>query len=341
MSLSRAARSAAGALCLVAVIGAANAQTRSEFAPSVVAAVPGSKDDVGAAILVGRSGQLYKRVGENQWERDNVGGVAVDVLGLIKGKGRNLVAVGSYSPIFEFDGTVWSAKPLANRGRVRMSRGSKTNAFSVGRHVYVFKSGTPERLISARRTISALWASSANKIYVATVKGQLLRTNGQSWVTLTNPLPQDDPIQELYGAPGVDLYGRSKVGVIVRVSNSGATVVPAEGDLTNLDIHVSGTGPKGELLFAGTVGEAETRKAVLLQSKKAGLSIREPLWTLAGKDRFSVIIADSKDQLLVSSRRGSVRIRTKDGQWVEGKVSGKVPAGASRSFDSSTPARSR
>jgi hypothetical protein len=296
--------------------------------------------DAGGEIrFVGKSGQVYEPAGDARWERKAGGGVASDLLGVVRGGGKALYAIASTAPIFEWDGSVWSAHPLPNRGTVALSRGGGVPAFSVNKHIYLLKGKTWERLVSAPRRVTAVWASSATRSYAVTTEGKLLRTNGKSWATMTHPMSGSDPITELIGAAGGEPVLRSRGGALARISGNGANRLVLPADLAGFEIHAAGSLGKGKLVLAGIAGAADARRSVLVSVDGGKLAISDELWPLDSGDRFSVIAAGHPGELTVATLRGKVKVRSKDGTWRDGAISGALPS--AKQFQSAAPARAR
>ncbi len=330
---------AAFSRCVLAcalVLWARTASADGAGALSVVDALVG---DSGQLVFVGSSGELYEPAPENRWQRRAVGGVSTDVLGAVRAGRGKVYAIGASSPIFEWDGSVWSARPLANRGTIQLSRGGGVAGFAVGRHVYLLQKGSWERAVSASRSLAALWVQSAQRIYAVTNKGELLRGNGKSWSTLKTSLGTDDAVVNLVGG-GKSVYAVSRTGAVLSLSGTSPARVELGNALSGLDIHAWGAGTDGGLLVAGTVGAGETRRSVLISGASGKLEIADELWPLPEGDRFAVVAATG-GELVVASRGGSLRIRAKDGTWREGSISPDPPARSREPDRASAPARAR
>lgn len=325
------------ALAITAAVGAGSPSVRADTAP--VVSIVDAFEAGGAIRFVGRSGQVYEPAGDARWERKTAGGVASDVIGVARGPGKAVYAIASSAPIFEWNGSVWSVRPLSNRGAVAMSRHG-VPAFSVNRHIYVLKGKSWERLVSAPRRVAALWASSATRIYAVTSDGKLMRSNGKSWATLAHPMWSGDPVAELYGVAGGEPIARSRAGVLARISGKAATRLAVPGDLTGLDVQAAGAAGKGRLLLAGVAGPATTRRSVLVAVDGGKLAIFAELWPLDDGDRFSVVVSGRKGELIVATERGKVKVRAVDGTWRDGAISAAAPRDARR-YDWAAPARAR
>jgi hypothetical protein len=340
---SPAATATLGAIASVVASIAVSRSARADDVPvNVVDAVTSR---TGAIVFVGSSGQLYEPAPENRWQRRGSGGVAGDVLAVVRASDDRLYAIGSNAPIYEWDGALWSARPLPNRGATTVSRGGAP-AFSVGRHVYVLKSGAWERVVSTPRRISALWAQSATRMWIATAQGEIMRLSGKSWVTVAHPLPADDTIVGIFGTGGTagagnTAYAVARSGALLLLSGTAVSRVQTDGDLTRLDVHTAGLGGNGELLIAGMAGDGQARRAVLVSARGGKLTLADELWALPEGDRFSVVLRTGESALAVASRHGAVRVRGKDGGWVESRIVGELPNEASRRFQSAAPARAR
>lgn len=322
---------AAVAVALVPALALADAAPSAPV--SLRATVPAK---AGPPTLVGASGQIYAPSGALRWQRVGAGGVAVDVLGAVRGGDGRLFAIGARTPLFVQRDGVWFAAPLANRGPVRAA--PEVGAAAIDRHVYVLGEGGWRRTISARSPITALWGASRTRLYAATADGVLARTDGRRWHTLKNPLPADDPIVKLVGVPGRSLYALSAGGGILEVGGAAAVPLALPEPLAGLEVHAAGA-VDGAVYLAGTAGTAE-RRGVLVRAEGRTLSLVDELFPLEEGDRYALIFA-ADGRVAIGSAAGRVRARDQEGGWVDGSIDGAPPSPPPEAGPDAAPARQR
>ncbi len=139
------ARRAAVLVIAAAAVAPHRAQAQSSASPvDLVAALPPEPGaGAGAAILVGRSGELYHPVAPGRWQRRGAGGVSVELRGAVRAGPRSdqVLAVADETPPFRFDAGAWRAEPLTNRGAAALSATGPLPLLVVGRHVYSLEAG--------------------------------------------------------------------------------------------------------------------------------------------------------------------------------------------------------
>ncbi len=311
-------------------------------APHLVAAVPGATDQVSDTVLVGRAGQLYHSDGQDLWRRTNAGGVAVDLVGAVRGPGSLVFAVSVRAPLFAHDGTSWRAESLPNRGSAALSRGGRPT-LAVGRHLYHLKGTRWRRTIAARQRILSVWATANKRAYVITAKGDLMRLRGSTWRLVRHPLPADDRARWLIGAGRTERYAISLEGTILRLGATRATVVARPSGITRLDVHAvassRSTSPSARGVFVAAIATSATgSRAVLLRIVRGTLTVEAPLPALADDDRYAAMRVDSKGDLLVATRRGRIRLR-RAGRWEDARVELATLPSSPRRFVGVGPAR--
>ena len=317
------------ALALLFVTGTARAES---FPVDLVAALaPEKKEDgAAAALLVGRSGQIYVPAGAGLWRRREAGGIAADVTAVIRRPGRpaEVIAVGSAAPPYRYAGGTWRGEPLSNRGRVVMSATGPVPALAVGRHLYTWERDAWIRRAAGPARTTAIWAASATSLLVAGADGTLARIDRGRSTPVRTGLPVDDPIVLLLGAAPAQVYGRTQSGAWLRIDRAGTARVTLAQELTGFEEQAAGLGPDGALWLAGSVpADAGARRTLLAHADRNRLLAADALAAPADGDRYAVVWGHpATGELLVATRTGALRLRAKDGTWTEGRVSGELPA---------------
>ncbi|MBT8495737.1 MAG: hypothetical protein KJO07_21995 [Deltaproteobacteria bacterium] len=302
----------------------AAAQNKAAPSPDVVAVLSGDNKNATELSFVGRSGQIYEPTGTT-WKRKHLGGIASDVLGAVKA-GSKLYAVSKRTPMFRRVNGVWMATPLANRGWAAFSDDGAVIMIALGRHLYQLQGSSWKRFATAARRVTAIYPAAKKRVYVATTRGRLRRTDGNTMAVIKNPLPTDDRVVMMLGRPKGELYGVSKLGSILKIGASSATVVTLDPALEGLTIQVLGHGPKKAIYGAGVIEATDGSKSFVMV-EMAGGAIKEvmKLPALAPGDRYTVVHTARDGRLVVAMLSGQVRIRRKDGTWEERQVSGEAP----------------
>jgi hypothetical protein len=324
---------AVAAAGLAAVLAGAPARALAgdpaSYPVEVVAAIPppGSAG-ASSAILLGRSGQLYHPVAPGRWQRRTVGGVAVDLGGAVRAAGEELLAVGTHTPVFRFQGGAWRAEPMSNRGQAALTATGPLPVLAVGRHVYTLESGAWVRRASASKRVSAAWSDGPRALVVATADGALARWNGRRFTPVRTPLASGDAIVGLVGASASALYGRGQSGAWIRIDRGGAAALTLDRDLAGFEEHTYGLGPDGRLWLAGTLPAPDgTRRAAIIRADKDRVVRGSDLPPLAPGDRLVVVMGHAPSgEVLVATRAGAVRVRSRKGIWSEGSASSALPA---------------
>mgnify|MGYP001545213679 FL=1 len=310
------------------------------FPPDVVGVLAGEGKAATELTFVGRSGQLYFADGET-WKRQCVGGIASDVLGAVR-SGKVVFAVARRAPLFRNSSAGWRATPLGNRGSASYAADGAVVMASLGRHLYQLDGGSWKRFATAARRVTAMYAATKGRVYVATTRGRLRRFDGKRATVIKNALPANDYVIRLLGRPGSALFGLSKTGTVLTVGASQATSIGFEGPLAGFEVHALGYGPKKAILAAGTIpADDGSASPVLARLDKAGATLLETLEPLNAADRITVVHTAADGRLVVATFGGMVRIRATDGSWEVRQVSGEVPSLASATAPSHRPARTR
>lgn len=296
---------------------------------------PSGKGGAAAAVLVGRSGQLYlpapRAAGADpSWQRQTAGGISADLVSAVRSRltPGDVLAAGHWAPPFRHSGATWRAQPLDNSGSAVLA-GTGLPALAVGRHIYILTQDRWRRRASTGRTVTALWASGKSWILVATADGALTRWDGRRFRPIATALADGDAIELLIGEAPAHVYGRAKSGAWLRIDRGArAVAMTASPALVGFDEHAAGLGPGGALLLAGTVtAAAGSPTPVLVRSQGTQLQVWDHPGPLAAGDRFAVVWTDPKSgEVLVASRTGAVHLRGKTGTWSSGTVSGALPA---------------
>ena len=339
---------AAALLIAAAAVAPHRAHAQSAASPvDIVAALPPEPGaGVSAAVLVGRSGELYHPVAPGRWQRRGGGGVAVELRGAVRAGPRSdeVLAVADETPLYRFQGGAWRAEPLSNRGATALSGTGPLTLLLVGRHVYSLESGAWQRRVSAPRRVTAAWAAGPTALVVATSDGALARYNGRRFTPVRTPLPSGQPIVALIGASPAALYARGESGAWIRIDRSAAPAIVPTGELAGFEEHAWGLGPDGRLWLAGTATEgSNARKPILVRAERNRLVPAGDLPGLSAGDRVAVLLGHAPTgEVLIVTRAGAVSVRDKKGTWTEGSASGALPQQAAKpGAPSGAPARTR
>ncbi len=348
----------------------ASPQRSPGYRVAVTAGVRTGDAPVTAAILIGSAGQIYRPDGAGSWRRTALGGVSADLVGAIDDAGV-LYGFGRATPLFRYDAGSWHVHPLPNRGPIGFAT-SGAPAIAIGRHVYLLSRHEFTRVTSLpaahrrgrdRRSLTAVWASDARRIYAAGSDGKLGRYDGKRWTNLPQPLPASDRITSLTGVAGKQLIAIAASGTLLEVGARRARPLTIAPELTGFRavlacpdlapaaggaIWVVGTLPADPAPTAGPGAPAAptdagppvapARRWILTRAKGGRLERVDDLPAPAG-DRFTVLIGDPAGGLLLATRSGRVLVRGTDRAWTEGRVSGEPPPLATRA-PSGRPGRS-
>jgi hypothetical protein len=306
----------------------------TEYPIDLAGVVADSGASVDKLTLVGRSGQVYEPT-EAGWQRTHPGGVAADVAGAVR-VGSTLYAIGNRAPIYELKNKVWIATPLPNRGTAALSIGGHAGTAAVGRHIYQLKANKWERLTTAERRVTSLWAGSSKKIYVATTRGRLRFTDGKKWAVIRNAMATEDSVFAMRGAKNGEVYGLASSGLVLWVHRPQAQEVLFEGDLADFSIHAMGTGRGGQVVLAGVDSGGTAR---LLGLAKGAVKVLDDLPALTEGDRFTVVVTDKKGTVLVGTRSGRVQLSAQKGTWQDRPIGGRLAAQTPEIPPGSAPAR--
>jgi len=340
---------AAACVCAAALSAhrPARAQDRAAYeAVQLVGAVPVKNGATAATVLVGSSGQLYKPAADSIWRRDSIGGVAADLTEVVDDGRGKLFAAASRAPIFRFSHGAWSAHPLPNRGRATMASAGGTATLAVGRHVYTLRGSRWVRLVRAPKRIVALWAGGSRRVYVADSEGAIRSSRGRTWNDISHSLAADDRVDSFVGVPGKELYAIARSGTVLSVGAKSAAPVTAAADLAGFRVQAAcrdlRPGQGGVLLIGTSTAPEGASQTVLATANGGKLLLLEKLPAPASGDAIVALFAGSDGEILLATRLGEVRVRGADGTWRVGRVSGEVPASATRSsLSEAGPAHTR
>jgi hypothetical protein len=322
----------------------------------IVAAVPATSGSARDVTFVGGAGQLYAPAPGSVWKREALGGVAVAVKAAFRGRKGSIYVSGKLAPVYRWTAGGWQLRPLPNRGRIVPGGATGAPSLAIERHVYVQTASKWARLGSHTQPITALWASDPKRVYAADATGGLTRSAGAKFTPLRVALSPGDAIATLSGRPGKDLYALSTSGVVLAVTGNRATAVATvEFGAQAVAIGASKAGvfavmsppappataaapDPGAPPAAPTPPAAASYALVRIDGKS--VARLDELPALPAADRWATVTADDAGWIVAASRAGSVAMRAPDGAWTLGRVSGELPAGATRSFDGSRPAPS-
>ena len=351
-------------------LGAAHAAPAPHAAPALATAAagttrahgPAAHDQVTQAVLIGPSGQIYDpdEATPGTWRRRAAGGVGTAVTGAVMTSDGTLFVGGARAPLFRFDAGTWHAHPLPNRGSSTLPADGAP-AVAIGRHVYTWRNQRWTRLRSARDRITAIWAATDTRVYVATRGGDIQYTSPGGWRSIRHPLPPGDPVVLLTGRADEQLYALSRSGAVLRLGARNATALPRAPALSGFEPQAAATAPDGELWVAGVVtgppeapappgddpgaaaqapqetpqaagagaqgeGSAVTpARAVLAHTAQGTLRLVEPLPPLASGERFTTLRVGPGGALLVATSAGFVHYKPQIAQAAE-RISGQDAA---------------
>lgn len=264
----------------------------------LIGAVPSAGD---IPAFVGSGGQIYGPTGEGSWRRDHLGGVATTLHTAVR-MGDDILGAGDSAPLYRLSEGVWSSEAIPARGQVVLADDGNALALAIANRVYVHDG---DRWVKRARThdpITALWAASKQRIYIATDSG-LASARGKT----TRPIrcPTDcTHVRELAGVAGHDLYAITTDGRILAVTASRAREVAGTGDLTGFSpttAHAIGK----RVLFAGVIARDDQNQGVLVAAKGTSLATMATLGPLAAGDD-PVAIAAMPEGILVATRGGQI-----------------------------------
>jgi hypothetical protein len=272
--------------------------TAASAAPIAAVVGPEGDADVRTSILVGPSGQVYAGDGAGTWTRSLAGGVAADVSGATR-LGKDLIVTGVSTPLYRFDGTGWTALRLGQNGKTVMGRGPAP-AVAVGKHVFVHDKGKWVRVAQAPGTVTALWASSAKKVFVVTAAGihalrasELVRTRAAVGAIV-----------------GASPWGVGDTGVID--ASSGKAVLDAAGA-------VAATGGAGTPWIVTSDGTSPLKLVGKIGGKATTIDTPIPAGTaLAG------LAADKAGRVVIVTAAGEAHLWA-DAAWSTGALVDKLP----------------
>ena len=328
--------------------------------PSIGAAIPGAT--LAETILVGPSGQLYRPAGERRWQRSTAGGVAVDVHSAARLSSGRLMVAGKRSPLYRFESDAWHAHHLSQRGPVLLTAAGGVPILAVGRHLMQWRDGSWQRMAQSRGRLSAVWASSPDRVYAALTRGVLDKWNKGSWQRLQSPLAKGEAVVRFAGRPGRKLYAFSERGAVLDVGARRARAIPVAEELRGLEIHAATVARDGTLWVVGVTRPAQPAteadpaapdpavaptppapaRAVLARRPSRGnqpLALAEPLAGIDANDRISILLTDDTGSLLVATRAGRIHIRDDSGAWTQGQLAETLPTRTPA--PSASPARTR
>ncbi len=297
----------------------------------------------GAALptLIGASGQFFVPDADTNaaWKRTLAGGVSTDVQTVMRSPKGVLYAIGNRAPLFKQSAGIWSASPLKNRGASTFAKGPHS-IITTGRHVYQLTAKGWSRIASARGTIRSIWAANPRRFWIATEDNLLYSGGRNSWRPIRVNLPEGDTIATLLGIASTNtVFAFTKKNRILLVTPKAARILPIPSSMAKLQIHTSAV-VNGKVLVAGTIGAGTQTRSVLAQVGTKGIAELSPLWPIAEGDRFTVLVENKNQQLVVATHHGQIRIREGDGRWKNGVLKAEL-ATPKPSFSDSKPAHTR
>ncbi|MCG8424946.1 MAG: hypothetical protein MJE77_44245 [Proteobacteria bacterium] len=293
-----------------------------------------------------RSGRSVGRL----WQRQIPGGVAAEVIGAVRTPEGTIFVAGRRTPLFRLDSGVWHANPLPNRGRTIFSAPGGAPVLAVGRHIYVWQSAMWRRLASTRTRVTAVWAEidrSGYRVVAATEAGKLMRIRGGSRQTIRHPLPVGDQVVALVGRAGKKTYAVARSGAVLELTSAAARLLALPSP-AGFRVHAATVDSDGGLWLTGqpladpsrleTAGSASAAELVLVYGNHKVLTPMARLTDIDSQDRITVIHVMADGVLVLATKNGEVRLRSRDGTWQNGKVSSWLPRPAP-SGDMVGPAR--
>lgn len=337
--MGRLARCAA-LLCLTAASPAVAAPA-ADYPVTIVAAVPGEHAALEETVLVGSSGQLYRRADDGAWRRAGPGGLATSVQTVIAGPGATLHAAGRQTPLFRWDGRVWNARPMPTHGELGLPGPGSSAVVAIGPQVYALEGTRWVRVGALPRPAVAVWAAGRSKVWAADAAGGLYGSTGSGFQGIRHPLAAGDAVIGIAGGGVTEVYALAASGAVLAIH--GATAAPVGLPAGATAVRVDAIGPAGTgVVMAGALGAADgSQRPALLRAAKGMVVIDGDLPALAAGDRIAAVRGDDQGGTLLVSARGRVWLRRTGAAWTESPVVGDLPAGAARSFPGAGPAHSR
>lgn len=293
-----------------AIIATALAVLCAATAPAVagdLAAIVDDTVDVRKATLIGPSGQVYEPDGTGAWIHRVPGGMAADVTAAMRLAG-NIVVTGRAAPMYAFDGKLWKAAPIGQRGRVLVAAGP-VPCIAIGAQIFVFEKKGWVRVATAPAPIVALWAGSKTNLRIATAT--------EVWTLRGGAFQKLAPATVATAFVGVNAPLAVTASGLVEIDKAKAPVLAALTDLVG-----SAGAPKGGDTWLVTAPAGAPLALTRLHAGKLAPAIPTPLAAGAALADVSV---DSAGRVLLVTRAGEVHLW--DGKaWSVGTLRTELPA---------------
>lgn len=330
----------------------------------VVAAVPAESGLARDVTFVGTAGQLYVPAGDGRWKREALGGVAVPVRGAFRGPRGSIYVSGVRAPLYQWSNGSWQVRPVPNRGRIVAAGTTGLPALAVEAHLYMQKRKRWTRLASHKKRVTALWAGDRARVYVGDVDGAIWRYTKGSFAPVTVSLTPADAVHAFAGRAGSELYAITTQGALLAINATRATTLAGTGTLAGARAVVLGGSRAGiyavvEVAAASPAphapgptparvpepatpipAPAQVPTVVLVKVEGNALTRVDDLPPLPAGERIGVLTGDAEGWVLAATTGGHIFMRSPEGAWTTGQVSGELPASAIRSFDEARPAHS-
>ncbi|HUH05215.1 MAG TPA: hypothetical protein VML75_24620, partial [Kofleriaceae bacterium] len=281
--------------------------------------------------------------------REALGGVAVPVRDAFRSRRGSIYVSGVRAPFYRWSRGSWQVRPMPSRGRMIVA-GSTTGvpALAIEAHLYVERGKGWARIASHRKRVTALWAGDPARVYLGDEDGALWRHDRGRFAPIAASLIPGDSVHGFAGRPGVDLYAVTAQGALLAIATTRATTLAGTGALAGARAIVLGGSRAGIYAVVEVPGAspapapapAPVPTLALVEIERSALTRVDDLPPLPPGDRIVVLTGDAEGWIVIATTSGHVALRSPQGAWTTGQVSGELPASATRSFDEARPARS-
>jgi hypothetical protein len=272
-----------------------------------LAAIVDDAADVRKATLIGPSGQVYEPDGAGAWVHRVPGGVAADVTAAMR-LGGSIVVTGRAAPMYAFDGKLWRATPIGQRGRVMVAAGPAP-CIAIGAQIFIFEKKGWVRVATAPAPITALWAGSKGNLRVATAT--------EVWTLRGGAFQKLSPATVATAFVGASAPLAVSAAGLVEVDKAKAPLLAPLTDLVG-----SAVAPKGGDAWLVTAPAGAPLALSRLRAGKLAPAISTPL---AAGTALADVSVDSAGRVLLITRTGEIHLW--DGKvWSVGSQRTELPA---------------
>ena len=281
--------------------------SRANAAPSVAAALPDASN-VYRMTLIGPSGQVYEPSGDSAtWTRHALGGIAADVTGATRADNAIVVA-GRGTPMYRFADATWRAVRIGQRGKTVLGNGPHA-AVAIGRQVFVSDHNEWLRIAEAPANVTALWAGSKQRIFIATAGG-VFSSSGKEF-TKVSPLVALAFVNGAEPASEPWLMTATSLAPLRSSGKSRHAITPGD----DASIVAATIAPDGTAFMLARIGSATTLSII----SDASGARHTTSTTIAADAQIAVFVVDRTGKLAIITRTGDIEIF--DGQsWHPGTL---------------------